>query len=45
MYSMQTRHRVLGDVSWTRGKCQKHEGGAVLFLLKAPLVHDLLSAF
>ena len=58
--------RVLGDVSWTRGKCPKHEchpqqadvhgfeipartkprsqnGGAVLFLLKAPRAHALLS--
>ena len=67
MDSMQTRHRVLGDVSWTRGKCQStnvardkpmstdsspklehaawQDGGAVLFLLKAPLAHALLSAF
>ena len=59
--------RVLGDVSWMRGKCPKHEcrpqqadvngfelqlecaarqdGGAVLFLLKSPRAHALLSAF
>ena len=59
--------RVLGNVSWTRGKCPKHEcrlqqadvhgfelqleraarqdGGAVLFLLKSPRAHALLSAF